>query len=264
MWADATRGAQGINPDTGALVALGQVPSTLGMRAWSLQGLALDSGKLYGLGAYTVSLDDGNAEVCRSLAARLGQADYAAAPYVGKYVSAGLGDAGALSLASKLASGPEILLYGSSAANDATASTLTVASTNPDAFVCILTEGEKLAIQIPDTARFRLAYVFSEQPSITFDIKSGFVRPRRPSVYVKISSSDPASFDPSLTAHPDVVRILSAHEWTDRRLQASFNLTASTYGPAVLAELSRTTGAVVKFVELADPNVRWALSPWAP
>lgn len=235
----------------------GTLTPTLPIDASYGTGIAMTStGQLWAIGRQRLTADEQAARACRTAARGILGADYASAPVT---VVAEPSPGSAVTVSSTLASGPELIVLRSYGSRTAVPAEVRIATTNPDALICIGTYEGVYRIAITAGARFAAVAAESYEATLSATVSSGFPEPTAPNVHVLVR--DPMAADPSLFATPTVIRTYSSAEWGSRRI----NLYGSSTSPAgVLVRLNPSTGAVVSTRSLPGLVPQPSLAPWAP
>ncbi len=220
-------------------------------------GLAVTaSGELWALGRHRPTTEELAARGCRTAARGLFGEDYETATVT---VVTEPPPGGSVEVSSTRTSGPELVVlraYGDDAAAEAT---VRVATSNPDAIVCVGTYEGVYRVEIAAGARFRAVAAESYRQTLSMAVDSGFSPPASPTVHVRVA--DPDTADSSLFAHPEVVRTYTADEWRSRRVAV---YSPSSTAEGVLARIDTTSGAVVETVAVPDLSPSGDLAPFDP
>jgi hypothetical protein len=198
---------------------------------------------------------------CHALAVGLGLAGYDTAPLTAvEFPYAGIGAGGSKTIGSTRSSGPEILAYASYGRAGVARATLQIATSNPDAFVCLSTYEEVLGLQIAATARFAGVVMSGYRPSLTLAVDSGFPATTKPLLHVYAATT--TGLDPSVRAYA-VSRVYTQQEWNERRLPVYASVWDSDpMAPVRLLELDPTTWAPLRMITFPGVELLPMLAPW--
>jgi hypothetical protein len=207
-------------------------------------------------------------EHCRKLAAGLGYPGYEAAPVTTLEVAYnGLGAGVTRVLASKNASGKEVIGYASYGRRTIAKGTLRIETTNPEALVCLSTYEEVLELVIPPaTARFTAVVLAGTRPALTLVVEGSVAPVPRPTlhVYGGSGSSIAPAFNGASGGY-QFSKLYTSNEWTALRLPSYASAWDSDQAaPSVLVEVDPGTRAVMRTLSFPGVELYPTIAPWAP
>ena len=108
---------------------------------------------------------------------------------------------------------PPLVVYSSYGDRSAAPRTLRVATSHPDAVVCVVTYEEVLHVVVDAAARFHFLVLVSYEPTLTLEIEDGFTPKIEGVPPIRVHVSD-EPVDPSLLEPEAVVRFYDGAEWS--------------------------------------------------
>jgi hypothetical protein len=165
-------------------------------------------------------------------------------------------------LASKNASGKEIVAYVSSGVRAAAKAFVRVQTTNPEAFVCLSTVEEVLELQIPAAqARFAGIGFTAAQPYVTMAVEGAVENVAGTTVHLYVGSGSAVS----ACAAYSFCKVYSSSEWSQRRLPTNASVWNGDAGaPVVLLEIDPASRAIKRTLSFPGVELYPVIAPWAP
>lgn len=197
-----------VDPSDAAATEIGSVTGAAPMGSSSAGGLAaLESGNLAVLVRDLLDEEAALAHACARAADRMGFEGYEGAPTTFDLQES----APVTSLESQMASGKELVIYRSySGSGD---NVITIDVDNPDAFICITTYQEDLAVAIAADAQWAGGVLYSYESTITGSVAGGYAGD------AVLQASGGSNVDLSaLEGLLQAFRVLSQAEFSDRRM----------------------------------------------
>jgi hypothetical protein len=257
-----------IDPSNAAVTTLGpiSVPGT-GLRPTdSRVGLAFDAdGKLFLATRLGRSGEEILAEHCRKLAAGLGYSGYEGAPVTSAEINqTGIGAGMTRVLASKNASGKEIVAYSSYGSRLVAKANLRIETSNPETFVCISTYEEQIELQVPAaTAKWRAIVVSGYQPYLTLTVEGTVPPVTQPTLHVFKASSS-GSIEAEFSAW-EFSRVYTSTQWNSLRLPTYVSPWESDgSAPAVLMEIDLGTRTATRVLPFPTLELYPTIDTWSP
>lgn len=201
---------------------------------------------------------------CQNMAKGLGLTAHANLPLAfARTEYNGVGAGGTLVLTSVAATGPEIVAYGSYGSRNAAAATITVATSNPETFVCMMTYEENVKLTVPATAKFAAIGFAGNRPRLALEVEPGFPPQTMPSLHVYGGTS--SLIDSSVRAYA-ISQVYDQNQWvTQKKLPVYTSLWSSDTGaPVRLMELDLGALTPKRFLDFEGVTLEPMLAPWLP
>jgi hypothetical protein len=203
-------------------------------------GIAFAGGtdRLYIAGRKALDDEQKVAATCAEAARWLGLGDYADAPHLQHHQGPIQGevvlDAGG--------TGPGLVTYHCPDEVNTGSPVLTVATTNPDAVVCIGVNREPLLLRIAANTKCKAIIVdMRNLANVRLEVDAGLAQPSKPLAHMLVA--DAANADPSLFGSPAFLRVYDVWDWSQRNMPSLVYPTGQ--GQGVLLEVNPDTGVLV-------------------
>ncbi len=157
---------------------------------------------------------------CRELAKRAGYSESEAAAFTGS-PDGFRSETSPIVIESAQNQGPEIVAVTGYIGDPVE---VQIATSNPDAFLCLVTFEGEFALRVMADAKFALGVLHSYRNFVKVAVDEAYVPPVPAPIYTNITVASPDAqlsgkeeIDPSFLGHADVFRILTRRQWADRR-----------------------------------------------
>jgi Laminin EGF domain len=199
---------------------------------------------------------------CTQVAAGVGLTGYDSAAFSAmEYPAGGIGVGLIKVLGSQNASGKEIIAYASNASAGTTAATIRIDTTNPDAFVCLMTRDENLKIVLGASAKFAGIVFTGNRPRLAMEIE-GVREVTMPMVHIAVSSD--VNFDSTVKAYA-IDKVYTTAEWNQKKLPLVTSLWSSdTSAPTRLVQLDLATNKPARVLSFPGVELQNLLTSCKP
>jgi hypothetical protein len=220
-------------------------------------GIAFADGtdRLYIVGRKALDDKQKVAATCAEAARWLGLGDYTDAPHLQHHEGPIQGEL----VLNAGGTGPGLVTYHGPDEVDTGSPVLTVATTNPDAVVCIGVNREPLLLRIAANTKCKAIIVdMRNLANVRLEVEAGLPQPSKPLAHMLVADEDNA--DPSLFSSPAFLRVYDVWDWAQRNMPSLVYPTGQ--GQGVLLEVNPDTGALVSERELEGYFPVYDMTGW--